>query len=143
MATNFELCEGISLKIKAKELSDWEKETAEIKNLDEDEHKIFKTAIQSLGSTGTRISRKDIVALVEEIRKPKKPKKIRHSGHFLDQKLKYEDPNKKSSILLSEETKRKVGEEIRTEGIKLSPTQDKLINALMKLLHEKSENKEH
>jgi hypothetical protein len=56
--------------------------------------------------------------------------------------LKYEEPNKQPSLFdaITPETKKKIGEEIRIEGLKLSPPQDKLINALMKILHEKSEH---
>jgi hypothetical protein len=75
-----------------------------------------------------------------------KKKKIRHSGHFLDQKLKYTMPDKEPSLLdlISLETKEKIATknvEIRAEGIRLSPPQDKLINAIMRLLHEKSDNR--
>lgn len=77
----------------------------------------------------------------------KKKHKVRHSGHLVDQKLKHtslsEDPNFLTN--LSSETQEKIhlfsGENIRTEGIKLTPSQDKLLNALFKLLHDKSENK--
>jgi hypothetical protein len=71
--------------------------------------------------------------------KPTKKRKIRHSGHLVDQKVK----TTQSLDSISSETQKKINEkgiEIRSEGIKLSPTQDKLLNALMKLLHEKSEN---
>jgi hypothetical protein len=85
--------------------------------------------------------------LLKLLKQPdKKPRKIRHSGHFVDQKLKYTTPDKEPSFLdiISTETREKIAArnvEIRTEGIKLSPPQDKLINALMRLLHEKSENR--
>jgi hypothetical protein len=103
-----------------------------------EEQKTLKKALKRLDTEGTRLTRKDIITIIEEIKKHNKPKKIRHSGHFVDQKLKYKEPALSENI--SQETQEKVGEEIRTEGIKLSPPQDKLINALMKLLHEKSEH---
>lgn len=71
-----------------------------------------------------------------------KKRKFRKSGHFIDQKLKVS----KTDILdsLTSETQEKMAErgiEVKTEGVKLSPPQDKLLTAMMKLLHEKSENK--
>lgn len=71
-----------------------------------------------------------------------KKRKYRQSGHFVDQKVKVSQPDIFDS--LSNETQEKMAErgiEVRTEGVKLTPPQDKLLNALMKLLHEKSENK--
>lgn len=77
---------------------------------------------------------------------PLKKKKIRHSGHFVDQKLKYTMPDKDPPLLdlISSETREKIASrnvEVRAEGIRLSPPQDKLVNAIMRLLHEKSEHR--
>lgn len=77
----------------------------------------------------------------------KKGHKVRHSGHLVDQKLKPSgslgDPNFLTT--LSSETQEKIHlcpiENIRAEGIRLTPSQDKLLNALFKLLHDKSENR--
>ena len=75
-----------------------------------------------------------------------KKRKFRQSGHFVDQKLKTAIPEKQTTIfdILSTETKEKIhqhGVEMRTEGIRLTPPQDKLMTALMRLLHEKSETR--
>ncbi len=78
--------------------------------------------------------------------KVRKSRKFRQSGHFVDQKLKFSvpnDPNPSLFDLISTETKDKIvrnNVEIRTEGIRLTAPQDKLMNALMRLLHEKSEH---
>lgn len=70
--------------------------------------------------------------------------KVRHSGHFIDQKLKYNKPSDEPPTLfdsLEETTKNKIEEEYRetiAEGIKLSKTGEKLINSILNLLHNKS-----
>ncbi|MDN3505439.1 MAG: hypothetical protein P0S95_07685 [Rhabdochlamydiaceae bacterium] len=73
--------------------------------------------------------------------------KIRHAGHFVDQKLKYEYPKSgkpqqletiKSTSINSHLNQHAF--EVKTIGVRLSPAQDKLINSLQKLLHQKSQN---
>lgn len=76
-----------------------------------------------------------------------KAPKVRHAGHFVDQKLKYNNPAKQFDQLnlfdrLSPELKGQVQKfEIKYEGIRLTVTEDRLLNALLSLLREKSENK--
>lgn len=71
----------------------------------------------------------------------------RISGHFYDQKLKYNEPeNLQYNIFdsLLPETKEKINENNITtivEGIKLSPAEDKLINSIWNLLQRKSNTK--
>ena len=79
--------------------------------------------------------------------KKKRPEKIRHSGHFIDQKLKYEYPKHAQitifDIIQSEPLKTKIEKyefEVKSVGIRLSPPEDRLLNALQKLLHQKSQN---
>lgn len=80
---------------------------------------------------------------------PKKKRgKVRHSGHFADQKLEYKYPEDKQPSLfeiISPVTKDKIEEdnlEIKTIGIRLTSAEDKLINAIYKLLHDKSETRD-
>jgi len=86
---------------------------------------------------------------IEDIKKKPKASKIRRSGHLQDQILKYTYPAKGKSQLslwdsLQSQTKKDIevaGVE-RTEiveGIKLSPSETKLIDCLCKLLHERSQ----
>lgn len=141
----FDLCEGISLKVKAKELKEWEKETAAIKNLNKEQHETFKSALEQVGKE-KELTRKEIVTLIEEIRKPRKSKKVRQAGHFADCKLQYNYPQDHQPSLfdlLSPTAKEKLetsSTEIKAIGIKLTPSEDKLINAIYKLLQDKSEN---
>lgn len=75
--------------------------------------------------------------------------KFKRSGHMTDQILKHDYPKDKSPQLsifdsLQEETKRDieaagVRREETVEGIKLSPSQTKVIDCLCKLLHERSQ----
>lgn len=76
---------------------------------------------------------------------PKFPvKKVRHSGHFVDQKLHYtQSPNIFSFLeeLKSEGLKSMINNkeiEVKAVGIRLTPAEDKLLIALQKLLYEKS-----
>jgi hypothetical protein len=73
--------------------------------------------------------------------------KFKRSGHLTDQMLKYDYPNDNKTQLslfdnLNDSTKRAIGEVERkeiVEGIKLSPSQTKVIDCLCKLLHESSQ----
>ncbi len=77
-----------------------------------------------------------------------KSPKIRHSGHFVDQKLKYNySPNENKQLelfdTLSPELKGEVEKfNVKYEGIKLSVSEDRLLTAIYTLLREKSENKD-
>jgi hypothetical protein len=141
---NFEICDGITLKIKAKELEEWKKETAGIKKLTKEQSEGLKAFIASFGAERP-LTRKEIVTFIEEIRKPKKTPKYRQSGHLVDEKLKYLPSNSQSSLfdIISPETRQKIEEselQVKAEGIKLTPPESKLIHALNRILHEKSLN---
>lgn len=87
-----------------------------------------------------------LVTLLKEIPK-KRRKTIRQSGQFVDQKLKYESPDPKNHQptlfdRLSPETIEQIENakiEIKASGIRLTPSQDKLVNAIYKLLADNSE----
>ncbi|MCB1115575.1 MAG: hypothetical protein KDK71_03800 [Chlamydiia bacterium] len=73
--------------------------------------------------------------------------KIRHAGHFIDQKLKYKGPEQNQMTIFeaieSNPTKEKIekyGIAVTSVGVKLTPPEDKLLGALQKLLHVKSQN---
>jgi len=140
---HFQLCNGIILQIKAKDLENWKKETAETKKLTKEQSEDLKTFISNFGSERP-LTRKEIVTFIEEIRKPKKTPKYRQSGHLIDEKLKYSTPNSQTTPFdLLPETKHKIEEskiEVKAEGIKLTPSENKLIHALNRILHEKSQN---
>lgn len=79
----------------------------------------------------------------------KRSAKVRHSGHFIDQKLKYVFPKRNQLTLFESiesspiKTKiEKYGFEVKSVGVRLTPPEDKLLNALQKLLHGKSQNYE-
>lgn len=73
---------------------------------------------------------------------------VRQAGHFVDQKLKYNDPtkNKLQQSLFDILDPNTIGEvekeEIKYEGIKLTASEDRLLNAIYSLLKDKSENKD-
>lgn len=140
---NFQLCDGIILQIKAKDLENWKKETAETKKLTKEQSEDLKAFISKFGSDRP-LTRKEIVTFIEEIRKSKKTPKYRQSGHLIDEKLKYSTPNSQTTLFdLLPETKHKIEEskiEIKAEGIKLTLPENKLIHALNRILHEKSQN---
>ena len=73
----------------------------------------------------------------------------RRSGHLLDQMLKHENPTKKKQLSLFDHLTESTINAIETEdieiseiveGIKLSPSEQKIIDCLSKLLHHKSQN---
>jgi len=88
----------------------------------------------------TDLSRMDIVNVTSG-------EKTRHSGHFIDQKLKYNKPSDEPPTLFDDllpETQNKIEEENIeriTEGIRLSKTGEKLINSILNLLQIKSNTK--
>jgi hypothetical protein len=143
-AENFELCEGLVLKIKSKEKDAWTKETAEVRNFTKEQNEILKTSIERIGDKS--LTRKEMAILIEEIRKSqKKPRKYRQSGHLVDQKLKYQASKHQPSLFdtLMPETQQKIEEsriEVKAEGIKLSYAENKIVHALNLLLYEKSQN---
>jgi hypothetical protein len=78
--------------------------------------------------------------------------KFRRSGHLTDQMLKYNFPEGKAAQpslfeLLEPTTQEKIiaqktERETIVEGIKLTPSEQKVIDCLSKILHEKSQNKD-
>jgi len=143
MTADFKITDDITLTVLGKELSDWEAETSGAKKFNKEQSETFKKAIYKVGE---RLTRKDIVTLIEEIRKPKKVIKYRQSGHLVDEKLKYTKSSQTHSPypfdLLSPEIKKKIEEskqEVKAEGIKLTPPENKIVHALNQILHEKSQ----
>ena len=128
-------------------MADWENETAEARKLNKEQNETLKATLEKLGPDRP-LTRKDIVEIIEEVRKPRKAKKVRQAGHFTDCKLQYEYPKDSHPSLfdlLSKTTKEKIENssiEFKAIGIKLTPSEDKLINAIYKLLHDKSENQD-
>lgn len=105
-------------------------------------------ALPSLGNTGAGYT--PIVSRGEPLEEPKGKGKYKRSGHLQDQLLKYIYPRDGSSQLsifdsLQEETKKKIHEakgiEVTemVEGIRLSPSETKVVDSLCKLLHERSQ----
>jgi hypothetical protein len=84
---------------------------------------------------------------VEQEEKEKKVGKFRKPGHLIDQQLKYNYPRDKQPTLF-DSLQSKTLEELEVagveraeivEGIKLSPSETKIIDCLCKLLHENSQ----
>lgn len=144
--TEFEICEGVCLQVSANELDDWKKETAEVQKLTKEQNKNLKKFLSKFGNERP-LTRKDIITFIEEIQKPRKIPKYRQSGHFVDEKLKYPMPQEEQLNLfdlLSPLTKQKIEDskiEVTAQGIKLTPPENKLVHALNRILHEKSQNK--
>lgn len=82
------------------------------------------------------------VATLPEVAKGK----VRHSGHLVDQKLKYNAPTKAQLSLfdaLSPELKGEVEKyAVKYEGIRLTTSEDRLLTAIYSLLKDKSEHKD-
>jgi len=82
-------------------------------------------------------------SLLKIIQGAEKPRKFRQSAHYVEQKLHYEKPASKQICLfdkLSPLTVDKIKEDsVKHIGIKLSPPEDKLVNAITRLLAKKSQ----
>lgn len=84
-----------------------------------------------------------------EIKEEKDLGKFKRSGHLTDQMLKYDYPKDKKQLSLFDELNSSIMSAIETEGIqiseivegiKLTPSEQKVIDCLSKLLHQKSQN---
>jgi len=141
--TYIELIYGVNLKIKATELTEWLKVKYELKKLTKEQSSRFMQIFsETATSTKGVFARSDIFKIIDIVRgKKKKPAKIRQSGHFTDSKLQHSTNEKPSPA-----TQKKIEElSVTTKvygSIKLTPAEDKLINSIFKLLHDKSENKD-
>ncbi len=116
------------------------------------EYEKQKEDIKEIEKRIKELSKKE-KALQKALDKKNTPKgKFKRSGHLTDQILKYSYPKDKSSQLpifqsLKSETLKAIevsGIEVQqvVEGIKLSPSETKLIDCLCKLLHETSQKED-
>ncbi|MDX2189804.1 MAG: hypothetical protein SFY32_08060 [Bacteroidota bacterium] len=84
---------------------------------------------------------------LESLKRIKKPK-FKQSGHYIDQKLKHTyDIDVKQHVPISDrinpELKKKLPDKIMVEGIRISQAEDKLMNAVLKILNDKSSGDFH
>lgn len=145
MASVFELCEDVCLKIRAKELKEWEKETADAKTLNKEQHETLKAALEKIGQRP--LSRKEIVTLIEEVRKPLKTKTFRQSRELIDNKLdRGAEPDRAQIIDPFDSNKLKTVKELLSEkpiirGLNLDQSEDRIVHTLTLLLSRKSESR--
>ena len=137
------LLDDIYLKVNARELAEWKKETDNIKNLTKEQSEDLKKFISQFGADRP-LSREEIANVVKEIQKEKyKAPKYRKSGHLNDQQLKYQKPGTEL-IIERDETKKKIEKsklDVKAEGIRLTEPESKLEHALIKLLRDNSQNR--
>ena len=98
-------------------------------NLNEDSNKVFIPSGKRLPDIDNKVA------------------KVRQSGHFVDQKLKYNNPDRNPQMSLFDNLRPDLegvveSEEQRWEGIRLTTSEDRLLNAIMSLVKDKSENKD-
>lgn len=140
----FELCEGVSLNVRAKEISKWEKETIDVKSLTKEQNEVLKTFVLDHGKNRS-LSRKEIATFIKEIQKRKhKGKKYLQGGHLVEQKIKYPKANASKPLIEFPETQKKITEskiEVKAEGIRLTAPESNLEHALTKILYEKSQTR--
>ena len=99
--------------------------------------------------TDVDLAQREVTKIIKALQPEEKKGKFRRSGHLTDQILKYNYPKNNGPQLsifdiLLEETKKDIessGVEVAeiVEGIKLSPSETKVIDCLCKLLHETSQ----
>jgi hypothetical protein len=145
------LVDDLRIRVKSSDMHIWQEEIDKVKTLTKQQGEIFKTVIK--GETARKnLSPAVIAFLVEHLKKETseskhKQRRFRQSGHFVEQKLKYQKPNQKAAAPpLSEPDGACVTTEstqtvIRVEGIKLTEPESKLEMALTKLLGELSPKK--
>ena len=110
------------------------------------------SSINLLKETGGDSSIKSFIPIIKQPKKIDSTGKFKRSGHLTDQILKYTYPKDNSSQLslwdaLKDGTKTDIevaGVEVTevVEGIKLTPSETKVIDSLCKLLHENSQTLE-
>lgn len=75
-----------------------------------------------------------------------KAPKVRQSGHYVDQKLKYTYPEQRQMTIFEILDPDVIGKvekyDVRYEGIRLTPPEERLLNGIYKLLRDKSETKD-
>lgn len=140
MGTDYMLCEGILLKVKVKELKDWGKETAGARSLNKKQNETLKASLERLGQRP--LSRKEIVTLIEEIRKPKKTKTFRQSKELIDNKLDHKQEDQLTIFdYLDKAKNQELQEKPFIKGLDLDQAEDRIVHTLTLLLSRKSENK--
>lgn len=134
MITNFTLCEGISLKIKKKEQSEWEKETEGAKKLTKEQTETLAATLNVINEKepGRPLSRKEITDIIEGVRKPQK-KTFRQAREIIDNKLDRSLNKDQQTVFDSTPI---------IKGLDLDQSEDRILQVLSLLLHEKSENKD-
>ena len=137
----FEICDGICFFVKSKEIGEWEKETANASQFNDEEKKLFLDAIGKMGQE-RRFTRKEIVTLIEEIRKPTRSKTFRQAGEIVDNKLDRSLKNEQTFFDLEDKKEKNIKEceKPTIRGLDLDTAEDKILQTLSFLLHKHSEN---
>ncbi len=137
---NFQLYKNKTITIKSRDEEKWKSITTEMQKLSQDQFETLNTALAKITSNNKGyFSKKDLSNLIAEVIKSKKRNKFRVSGQFVDSKLTPE----KLPLNISPSIKIKIDESnIKVFGIKLTPSEDRLLLVLSKLNHYKSENQD-
>lgn len=141
MITDFPIVDGVTLRIKAKEIQDWEKETAKAKDFNENEKNLFVETITKINSRP--LSRKEIVQIIQEIKKPNKT--FRQSRELIDNKLNRDiekDQLTFEDLMNSPSGNLSTPPEAVIKGLDLDQGEDRLVHTLTLLLAKKSQNKD-
>ena len=142
--TEIELCDEYRINVRLLELPKWKKVITKIKKLPKKLKDDFKSSLLNIDKEkGITVAKIELI--LDSLKEPLKSQKYRQSGHLVDGKLKYNMPDRPSLFdYLMPETIQKIEEsklEVKVEGIKLTPPENKLTHALNFILHEKSQNK--
>jgi hypothetical protein len=142
--TEIELCDQYKICVRLVDLPNWKKILNKINRLSKKLKEEFKACLINIDKDqGITIDKIELI--IDSITKPLKFKKNRLSGHLVDEKLKYKSLEIPSLFdRLMPETIQKIEDsklEVKVEGIRLTPPENKLVLALNFILHEKSQNK--
>ncbi len=126
-----ELCEGLSLRVNAKEAENWRKKTEPLKQLSKEQTIKFKSILEKISTSRKDIGIDQLVNIIDDLIKLTKPSTYSMSGHLVDQKI----PTKEKISIPTESTS-----EIKVHGLRgLSAGKHRIFKTLGLLLHQKKD----
>ncbi len=128
---NLELCDGLSLTVKAKEAETWRKKTESLKQLSEEQTGKLKSVLEQLSAKGKSISMDQLANIIDDLIKLTKPFTYNVPGNLVDQKI----PTKEKISIQTKGTS-----EIKVHGLRgLSAGEHRIIKTISLLLHQKKD----
>ena len=129
---NIDIFDGLSLRVKAKEVNNWRKKTENIKRLSEEQTSQLKTILERISASGKDIGIDELDRIIEKLISITKPTTYTVPGNLIDQKIHTDD---KVSILTKSRTT------VKVHGIRqLTIADHGIIKTISLLLHKYRNN---